>query len=49
MSIGLLLEGQVGEQYRPVVKRNGTAISPPSLRIVSEAGQVIAQGSFQYG
>jgi hypothetical protein len=49
MSIGLLLEGQAGEQYRPVVKKNGTAIAAPSLRIVSEAGQVIAQGSFQYG
>jgi hypothetical protein len=50
MSIGLLLEGQAGEQYRPVVKKNGTAMSvPPGVRIVSEAGQVIAQGSFQYG
>ena len=49
MSVGLLLEGQAGERYRPVVKKNGTAISAPGLRIVSEAGQVIAQDSFQYG
>ncbi len=49
MSIGLLLEGQAGEQYRPVVKKNGTAISAPRLRIVNEAGQVLAQDSFQYG
>ena len=49
MSIGLVLEGQAGEQYRPVVKRNGTAISAPRLRIVNEAGQVMAQDSFQYG
>ena len=49
MSIGLLLEGQAGEPYRPVVKKNGTAISAPGLRIVSEAGQVIAQDTFQYG
>jgi hypothetical protein len=49
MSIGLLLEGQAGEQYKPVVKKNGTAISAPRLRIVNEAGQVLAQDSFQYG
>jgi hypothetical protein len=49
MSIGLVLEGQAGEQYRPVVKKNGTALSAPRLRIVNEAGQVIAQDSFQYG
>jgi hypothetical protein len=49
MSIGLVLEGQAGEQYRPVVKKNGTPISAPRLRIVNEAGQVIAQDSFQYG
>lgn len=49
MSIGLVLEGQAGEQYRPAVKKNGTPLSAPGLRIVNEAGQVIAQDSFQYG
>jgi hypothetical protein len=49
VSIGLLLEGQAGEQYRPVVKKNGTAIATPRLRIVNEAGQVLVQGDFQYG
>lgn len=49
VSIGLLLEGQAGEQYRPVVKKNGTAIAAPRLRIVNEAGQVLVQGDFQYG
>lgn len=49
MSIGLLLEGQAGEQYRPVVKKNGSPISAPRLRIVNEAGQVVTQGDFQYG
>jgi len=49
MLIGLILEGQAGEQYRPVVKKNGTAVSAPGLRIVNEAGQVLAQDSFQYG
>jgi len=49
VSIGLVLEGQAGEQYRPAVKKDGTTLSPPGLRIVNEAGQVVAQGSFQYG
>jgi hypothetical protein len=49
ISIGLVLEGQAGEQYRPIVKKNGSPLSAPRLRIVNEAGQVIAQDSFQYG
>jgi hypothetical protein len=49
VSIGLLLEGQAGEQYKPMVKRNGTPVAAPRLRIVNEAGQVMAQDSFQYG
>jgi hypothetical protein len=49
VSIGLVLEGQAGEQYRPVVKKNGSPLSAPRLRIVNEAGQVMAQDSFQYG
>jgi hypothetical protein len=48
-SIGLALEGQAGESYRPVVTKNGTRLPAPALRVVSEAGQVIAQGNFSYG
>lgn len=47
--IDLILEGQAGEQYRPVVKRNGVWAPAPRLRIVNEANQVVAQGDFQYG
>jgi hypothetical protein len=49
VSIGLVLQGQAGEQYRPVVKKNGTPIAAPKLRILNEAGQVVTQGDFQYG
>ncbi len=49
VSIGLTLQGQAGEQYRPVVKKNGTPIAAPKLRILNEAGQVVTQGDFQYG
>ncbi|MCU0913219.1 MAG: hypothetical protein MUC88_01490 [Planctomycetes bacterium] len=48
-AIGLILEGQAGEHYRPVVKKDGSPVSAPTLRIVNEAGQVITQGDFQYG
>ncbi len=48
-SIGLVLQGQAGEQYRPAVKKNGTPIAAPKLRILNEAGQVVTQGDFQYG
>jgi hypothetical protein len=49
VSIGLVLQGQAGEQYRPVVKKNGTPVAAPKLRILNEAGQVVTQGDFQYG
>jgi hypothetical protein len=49
VSIGLILQGQAGEQYRPVVKKNGTPVAAPKLRILDEAGQVVGQGDFAYG
>lgn len=48
-SIGLVLQGQAGETYRPGITRNGTRLSAPAFRIVNEAGQVVAQGNFNYG
>jgi hypothetical protein len=47
--IELILKGQAGEQYRPVVKKNGAPASAPRLRIVNEASQVVTQGDFQCG
>jgi hypothetical protein len=49
VSVGLLLEGQAGEQYRPVITKGGTRLAAPALRIVDEAGKVIAQDTFKYG
>jgi hypothetical protein len=48
VSIGLVLEGQAGERYRPVTK-NGRTVAAPRLRIVNEAGQEIGNGRFAYG
>ena len=49
VAVGLRLEGQAGEQYRPVVKKDGVQVAAPALRIVNEAGKVIAQDTFKYG
>ena len=49
MSIGVVLQGQAGEQYRPAVMKNGTRRPAPKLRILNEAGEVVTQGDFQYG
>lgn len=48
VSIGLVLEGQAGERFRPAQK-NGRTVAAPKLRIVNETGQVIADDSFQFG
>jgi len=48
-SIGLILQGQAGEVYRPGAAKNGARVPAPAFRIVNEAGQVIAQGNFSYG
>jgi len=48
-SIGLVLAGQAGESYRPVVMRNGQPRSAPKLKIVDEAGNVLVDDSFKYG
>jgi hypothetical protein len=48
-SIGLILQGQAGEVYRPGATKNGARVPAPAFRIVNEAGQVVAQGNFSYG
>ena len=39
-SIGLALQGQAGEEYRPVVKKNGTPVAAPKLREPAERAPV---------
>jgi len=48
-SIGLILAGQAGETYSPVVLRDHRPQPAPGLMIVDEAGQVLVNGSFRYG
>jgi len=49
VSIGLLIFGQAGERYNPGVQKNGERQPAPALKIVDEAGKVLATGNFAYG
>jgi len=47
--ISLVLEGQAGEQYAPRAVKGDETPRPPKLKILDEAGKILAQGNFEYG
>jgi hypothetical protein len=47
--IGLSITGQSGERYNPDITKNGNGLEAPTLKIVDEAGTVLASGKFEYG
>jgi hypothetical protein len=49
VSIGLIVEGQVGEKYAGGVQKNGQWQPAPAFNIVNEAGKILASGRFKYG
>ncbi len=49
VSIGLVLEGQAGEQYSPGATRNGSTVPAPELKILDEGGKVLLSSRFEYG
>ena len=49
VSITFSLEGQAGERYRSLVKRNGVEAPEPSFKIVDRSGRVAHSGRFEYG
>ena len=49
VSIGLSITGQSGERYNPQVRKNGSVLEEPELKILDEAGTVLASGKFEYG
>jgi len=49
VSVGLSIVGKAGEQYRNVVTKNNATVSAPKIKIVDEAGTVLASGNFEYG
>jgi len=47
--IAFSITGQAGERYGNVITKNGLRASTPELKIIDEAGKVLAAGRFQYG
>jgi hypothetical protein len=49
VSIGLIVEGQAGEKYVPGAQKNGQWQPEPGLKIIDEAGKILATDKFKYG
>jgi hypothetical protein len=47
--INLLIIGRAGEHYSAAIMRNGKTIARPELKIVDEAGKLLASDKFRYG
>jgi hypothetical protein len=47
--IGLRLFGRAGEMYQNSILKNNQRVSRPEVRILDEAGTLLASGQFQYG
>ncbi len=49
ISIDFAIIGQVSEQYQNVPRKNNRSVPAPKIKIVDEAGNVLATGKFEYG
>lgn len=49
VSIDFAIMGQAGERYRNSIMLNNRRVPAPKVKIVDEAGSVIASGKFAYG
>ena len=49
VSIDFAIIGQGGEKYQNYAKKNNSRVPAPKLKIVDEAGNVLASGKFAYG
>jgi len=49
VSIDFAVIGQASEQYRNSIMQNNRRLPAPKVRIVDEAGNVLASGKFAYG
>ena len=49
ISIGMTLEGKIGEKYIAGALKNGVRQSEPQFNIVDENGEVLTSGKFEYG
>ena len=49
VSVDFSIIGQAGEHYGAGIAKNGRRLAAPGLKIVDEAGKVLASGKFEYG
>jgi hypothetical protein len=49
VSIDFNIIGKAGEHYRNSIMQNNKRASAPKLKIIDEAGNVLASGKFEYG
>ena len=49
VSVDFSITGQAGEHYGEGIAKNGRRLAAPGLKIVDEAGKVLASGKFEYG
>lgn len=49
VSVDYSIFGRAGEEYHKTVTKNGRRASAPGVRVVDEAGDVIASGKIAYG
>lgn len=49
LSIGYVINGQAGEQYRNFVTKDSQAVTGAKIKIIDEAGNVLEFGKFKYG
>lgn len=49
ISIGYSLAGQAGEEYAPGAEKNGERTAAPKVKVLDEAGKVLAEANFEYG
>jgi hypothetical protein len=47
--VTLRLVGRAGEMYQNTILKNNQRVAAPNVRIVDEAGMLLASGAFQYG
>jgi hypothetical protein len=47
--VNLLIIGRAGEQYSAAAMKNGKTVARPGLKIVDEAGNLLASDKFRYG
>jgi len=48
-SIAIIIEGQAGENYSPVILKTGKRARKPEFKVVTRRGTVIGSGEFEYG